>query len=174
MPEHLGSIILFLCVGYLLVILELVVPGGILGILGILSIVYGCWLAFGLSLGWGIGSIGLSLVVFIGAVWFFLRSRAREGLMLTYDGAKDWKAARTELAELLGAEGISATPLRPAGTMLVGDQRIDVVTDGEFLPKGAAVQVVEVEGTRVVVEAVASIAGVVETRPSATPTEAPG
>ena len=72
----------------------------------------------------------------------------------SYDGAKDWKAARDDLVELVGVEGVTVTPLRPAGTMLVGEDRIDVVADGEFLAKGATVRVVEVEGTRVVVEAV--------------------
>jgi len=41
--------------------------------------------------------------------------------------------------------------LRPAGTAKFGDRYIDVVTEGDFIPPGTPVQVVEVEGTRIVV-----------------------
>lgn len=57
-------------------------------------------------------------------------------------------------ASLLGAVGTSVTPMRPAGTVRFGDQFIDVVTEGGFIPAGARVQVVEVEGTRIVVKEV--------------------
>ena len=57
-------------------------------------------------------------------------------------------------ASLLGAVGTSVTVLRPAGTVRFGDQFIDVVTEGGFVPAGARVQVVEVEGTRIVVKEV--------------------
>jgi membrane-bound ClpP family serine protease len=57
-------------------------------------------------------------------------------------------------ASLLGAVGTTVTPMRPAGTVRFGDQFIDVVTEGGFIPSGARVQVVEVEGTRIVVKEV--------------------
>jgi membrane-bound ClpP family serine protease len=55
---------------------------------------------------------------------------------------------------LLGAVGTSVTVLRPAGTVQFGDGYIDVVTEGGFIPAGARVQVVEVEGNRIVVKEV--------------------
>jgi membrane-bound serine protease (ClpP class) len=57
-------------------------------------------------------------------------------------------------ASLLGAVGTSVTVLRPAGTVRFGDQYVDVVTEGGYIPAGARVQVVEVEGTRIVVKEV--------------------
>ncbi len=57
-------------------------------------------------------------------------------------------------AALLGAVGTSVTILRPAGTVQFGDGYVDVVTEGGFIPAGARVQVVEVEGTRIVVKEV--------------------
>ena len=41
--------------------------------------------------------------------------------------------------------------LRPAGIADIGGARVDVVSDGEFIEPGAAVQVVRVDGNRVVV-----------------------
>jgi membrane-bound serine protease (ClpP class) len=42
--------------------------------------------------------------------------------------------------------------LRPAGTAKFGDRYVDVVTEGDFIPPGTSIQVVEVEGTRIVVK----------------------
>ncbi len=57
-------------------------------------------------------------------------------------------------AALLGASGVTTTVLRPAGTVLFGDEFVDVVTEGGYVEAGAKVQVIEVEGTRIVVKAV--------------------
>lgn len=59
----------------------------------------------------------------------------------------------------VGQIGRAATVLRPSGTMEVGGERVDVVTAGEFIESGTEVRVVEVQGTRIVVEAVHPRAG---------------
>ena len=59
-----------------------------------------------------------------------------------------------EAAELLGAIGTANTPLRPAGVVKFGDKFVDVVSDGGFIPAGTRVQVIAVEGTRIVVKEV--------------------
>jgi|SRR5579883_999268 len=60
----------------------------------------------------------------------------------------------SEAAELLGAIGTSTTALRPAGVVRFGDKFVDVVSDGGFIPAGTRVQVIAVEGTRIVVKEV--------------------
>jgi len=52
---------------------------------------------------------------------------------------------------LLGKEGVSLTPLRPAGTVKINEDRIDVVTSGEFIEADRKVVVILIEGGRVVV-----------------------
>ncbi len=59
-----------------------------------------------------------------------------------------------QAAALLGAIGVSSTVLRPAGTVQFGDEYVDVVSDGGFITAGTRVQVVEVEGNRIVVKEV--------------------
>jgi len=54
--------------------------------------------------------------------------------------------------DLLGEEGIAITALRPSGTVLVQDRRVDVVSDGEFVEKGARVKVVDTSSSRVMVQ----------------------
>ena len=51
---------------------------------------------------------------------------------------------------LLGNQAL--TTLRPAGTALIDGERVDVVTDGEYLPNDTEIKVVKVEGARIVVE----------------------
>lgn len=57
------------------------------------------------------------------------------------------------LMALVGRVGKAATVLRPTGAMEVDGQRIDVVTEGEFVEAGTPVRVLYVQGPRVVVAA---------------------
>jgi membrane-bound ClpP family serine protease len=57
-------------------------------------------------------------------------------------------------AALLGAFGIAATTLRPAGMAKFGDDYVDVTAEGSFVEAGSHVQVIEVEANRIVVKEV--------------------
>ncbi|MDE0044205.1 MAG: hypothetical protein OXT74_19365 [Candidatus Poribacteria bacterium] len=72
-------------------------------------------------------------------------------LKTTEDSADGFQAAPQELAALAGQSGRSLSPLRPAGVALINGQRVDVVTNGEFIEPETEVEVVAVEGSRVVV-----------------------
>lgn len=60
--------------------------------------------------------------------------------------------AQERLASLLGAIGVAATTLRPAGKVQFGEEFVDVVAEGSYIVPGTKVQVIEVEGNRVVVK----------------------
>ena len=49
--------------------------------------------------------------------------------------------------DLMGLEGVALTSLRPAGTVLIQERRVDVVSVGEFIEKGAQVKVVDTSGS---------------------------
>jgi membrane-bound serine protease (ClpP class) len=55
---------------------------------------------------------------------------------------------------LLGAIGVVVTALRPAGKARFDDQFIDVVAEGHYVEVGMRVQVIEIDGMRVVVKSV--------------------
>jgi len=55
---------------------------------------------------------------------------------------------------LVGKRGKTLTPLRPAGSVLIDGERVDVVSDGGYIPADRQVEVIQVEGVRVVVRAV--------------------
>jgi len=50
-----------------------------------------------------------------------------------------------------GERGRAVSPLRPVGQARFGTRIVDVVAQGEFVPVGAPVRIVEVRGNRVVV-----------------------
>ena len=59
-----------------------------------------------------------------------------------------------DYAYLSGQQGTTTTPLMPSGKARFGDEVVQVVSDGTAVAKDAVVRVIEVHGTRVVVEAV--------------------
>ncbi len=59
--------------------------------------------------------------------------------------------------ELIGLEGYALTALRPSGTIVIEDERIDAVSEGAFILKDARVRVVKAEGSRIVVREIQKI-----------------
>lgn len=66
-------------------------------------------------------------------------------------GDKSGYASKPTLEHLVGAEGIALTDLRPAGAAIINGNRIDVVTEGDYISHDAAIVVKSVEGSKVVV-----------------------
>ena len=64
---------------------------------------------------------------------------------------KDGYTGSKNKRELKGAIGVCSTDLRPAGSITVEGEPVDVVTEGDFVTKGDIVKVISVEGSRVVV-----------------------
>ena len=143
-----------LIVGGALLVVEAFVPGMIVGICGAAALVAAGVLAF-----IHYGSPGASVVlltVLIGGIalliWW-LRYAPRSFL------ARKWSLHEsvpngpdpTSLNDLLHAHGETVTSLRPSGVANVSGRRTDVVTRGEMIDAGQAIEVIEVEGRRVVV-----------------------
>jgi len=106
------------------------------------------------SLGWlpsaltrGFGSL-LAAGVALGFLSRFLpRSRLGRALILNDTVG----APATTSASLLGRAGVAETALRPTGKAVVDGRRLDVVSEGDFVEQGAAIEVIEVAGPRIVV-----------------------
>ena len=67
---------------------------------------------------------------------------------------RDGYTSVTDKSKFLGAIGVCATDLRPAGTITVEGEPVDVVTEGNFVKKGDIVKVINVDGSRVLVRQV--------------------
>ena len=142
--------------GAVLLGLEVFVPGGVVGTIGILLLLWAAFIALN-TVG---GAVGIALAVLalvVGCVMLFIvvklfpNSFIGRNLSLEAD-MKESHAADQSLVDLIGAEGVCSTVLRPSGFVELKGKRVDVVTRGENVEQGARVRVVEVEGSRVVVE----------------------
>ena len=61
-------------------------------------------------------------------------------------------------ADLTGRPGTAITLLRPAGTAEINGQRYDVVSNGGYIAAGTRIRVIQIEGSRIVVEAFSAAA----------------
>ncbi len=64
-----------------------------------------------------------------------------------------------DLQSYVGREGFATTTLRPAGTAEFDGEKMDVVSQSEFIPKGTKVRVIKVEGRRMVVDDIVELEG---------------
>jgi membrane-bound ClpP family serine protease len=166
--------VLLFVLGLILLGLEIfVIPGfGVVGISGAVLLVVSLalaafekkpetteeWLGFGSNVATfaltAVGAVVAALVL----AWYLpnipyvnrlvLKPNEEEGEL----AAEAAPAIQPELAALLGAIGVAATPLRPAGKAQFGEEFVDVVAEGSYVLPGTRVQVIEIEGNRVVVK----------------------
>lgn len=64
---------------------------------------------------------------------------------------RDGYTSVTDKSKFLGAIGVCVTDLRPAGTITVEGEPVDVVAEGSFVKQGNIVKVINVDGSRVLV-----------------------
>ncbi|WP_370694101.1 MULTISPECIES: NfeD family protein [Peribacillus] len=143
-------------IGVILVLIEFFIPGGIIGLLGFTAIVGSLFLATGDPVHMSISlliAVTVSILVFILLVKVFGKQMKFFRKMILTDATKTEQGyvSNPNRLDLLGVEGKALTDLRPSGTALVKEERVDVVTEGSFISKGSSIIIVKVEGSRVVV-----------------------
>lgn len=149
------DIVLFVA-GIVLLVIEMFVPSfGIVGLIGAAAIIAGVVLASfdtkNALLSLGIAALIAAVVVAFVAYLFRRRGIWNKFILRDELKTEQGYVSHESKEHLFGAVGKSVTPLRPAGTALFWDERVDVVTEGEFIDAGVPVKVIKVEGHRVVV-----------------------
>ena len=160
-----------LAIGLLLVVIELfVIPGfGISGIVGLAAIITAMGLSFqsvdkplnlrvlsedALIVA---GSLVAGLLTLLIATFFLPGSRRSSGSMIDsstlasddpFEAAPEFSGSNL----VVGQKGTALEVLRPAGKADFDGTIVDVVSVGDYIEKSTAVEVVEIEGNRVVVQ----------------------
>lgn len=141
-------------IGIFLLLVEIFIPGGIAGIFGILCLLAGIGGAFTISVKIGTGLFLALILLGPVALWLWLKyfpvSPMGKALILDEDAA-EWHGYKQNQCHLVGREGVAHTPLHPSGVALIDGHRVDVVTQGEMIERGAGITVQKVEGNRIVV-----------------------
>ena len=151
------SLILFI-VGIGLLVVEMFEPGfGFFGIFGVVSLI-GCIFVTASTITEGIvlTAFFFVIVLIMLGIFLFLVSKGKlPGRLVLKDAESraDGYSGTRDLNEFLGKTGVVSTICRPVGNVDFDGVKLEVVSLGEFINKGTTVEVIEVEGNRVVVKA---------------------
>ncbi|MCR3922062.1 MAG: ATP-dependent Clp protease proteolytic subunit [Firmicutes bacterium] len=151
-----SEVIVLFILGIVLLLIEAVVPNfGVIGLSGIIAIIASIVMSSATP-GEGIRifvmSLFLTILLVAGLFRYLKRSGAWSHIILQYSETKErGYVGPTDFSYLLGKVGQTVTSLRPSGAAEFDGERIDVISEGTFIPQSSAVKVVKVEGTRVVV-----------------------
>ena len=147
------SIILFFA-GIGLIIFEMSQPGfGFPGAAGLLCLV-GCVFVTAQTIMQGIILTGIFFVIvlLLLVIFFAMLSKNRLPKKLVLHESEQGFTGIEDMRYLLGKAGTVLSTCRPAGNVDFDGVKLDVVSRGEFIEKGALVEVIEIEGNRIVVK----------------------
>lgn len=151
------SLVLFLLLaGIALICAEFFVPGGILGLLGCISLLtgIGCAFTFGTNVGM-ITVVSASVVTFIAVklvLKYLPKTKLGKAMIIQEDlGHSGGVTVDVSIGEI----GTAHTKLRPSGTVIIREMRVDVITEGNMIDQGSEVKVIKIQGNRVTVTQVA-------------------
>ncbi|OSP19711.1 NfeD family protein [Staphylococcus agnetis] len=153
--------IMIFSIGVILVIIELFVVGAVLGIIGMVLIVFSL-ITMGDNLPLMLLSVCVALILSI-IEWVILVKFFKKKISLFENvvlkdstNTESGYTSHNDRSYLVGATALTLTDLRPAGLILFENERIDAVSEGSFINKDVKVEIIEVEGTRVVVREIQS------------------
>ncbi|MBU0278106.1 MULTISPECIES: NfeD family protein [unclassified Gemella] len=140
----------------LLIIAELFVPGGILGVFGTITLIYSIievnnesyTITFIIIISFIVSSIWCFINIYLFKNKFLFLNKLVLNEKITTDAG--YVAKESDLT-LINKELIAFTDLRPSGIAIFENEKYDVVTEGEFVEKGNKLIVIKVEGMRIIV-----------------------
>lgn len=151
--QNLPALIL-LVLGFVLVLVEMHIPGfGAPGILGVLCLVAGVVL-FARSATEALVITVIIVALLCIALSFVIRSATKGRLAhskLVLHEVSVPTVSDNDLTFFVGKTGEAKTTLRPSGIAEFDGVRLNVVSDGEWIPNGRKIRVERVEGNRIVV-----------------------
>ncbi len=140
-------IIALIVMAYIMFFFEIILPGGVLAVLGLLTLTaaaaltmqdYGVFAAFGVF----VGSIMLAVVLFFLEIKLLEKSPigGQFKLMTKIEGSSLKKQGDETL---IGEEGDTVTPLNPSGRILINNKNYLAKSQSGWLEAGERVKVVE-------------------------------
>jgi len=144
-------VLLFFFAGLVAIVLEIILPGVIIGIMGLLAVCGSIVYAFATGHPM-LGSILIGAMIVLLPVFFWVWKTVLRKAFAVPDNEKDFRPTTLSYDGLVGQEGEAVSALRPSGTMVLDGKRYSVVTRGEMIEKGTRVKVIEVTGPRIVVK----------------------
>ena len=146
--------VLIIC-AVILFAVETFVPGGVLGVIGVLALVGAVAVGYTAFPGYGtmiaVAIFIITIVLFV--LWLKLLPKTWIAKVLTLSkDLSDAHGANETIASLIDMEGVTLCALHPSGFARIDGKKIDVISEGEMIDKDVKVKVIEVESNRVVVK----------------------
>ncbi len=158
MSSHLQWLVALIVLGFVLIAIEVFVPGMVLGLIGgccMLAAIVLAFSAFGATGGLIVIGALLILTIILAPLWIKYSPRTRIGRHLTLGSSdKNFQSAPKEFDRYLGQTGTTQSILRPSGIATINGERVDVVAETGHIAAGKIIRVMRVEGMRIVVEEV--------------------
>lgn len=150
------AIVLLFGLGIVLLTFEVVVPGGVLGVLGGLAMLGGCALAF-FEYGIGGGAIAVVVALVCLALGLFIefrvlpRTRYGKKLFLNQSVEATSQPLPADATMVVGKLAEAVTTMAPSGYVSIDGRRYDAFSRSGLIPKGATVRVIAVENFHLIV-----------------------
>ena len=148
--------ILLQLIGILVIIAEIILPsGGILSILATGLFGYSLYLVFThISTSAGMAFVIADIILIPILVYFGIKFLAKSPVTLRTKLSKEdgVTSQSPDHRDYLGSQGVAVTDLRPSGVATIEDERLDVVTQGEYIEKQTQIIVIAVRGNQIVVK----------------------
>jgi len=145
-------------IGIMVIIAEIFIPSlGVLTVIALALLSYSLYIVFtSISTTAGIVLTGLDIIIVPLIVVLGIKILAKSPLSLKRELSKQngVVSQKEKLETYINMKGTAVTDLRPAGMAQINSQRVDVVTDGEYIEADTPVIVTGVAGNRIVVEAI--------------------
>lgn len=151
--------LLLFVIGVVLILIEIFTAGfGLFGILGIGSIiasmVIGSYSITRVLLAILIAIILTIIMSIIVLKYVGYRGPLKRFVLLDATSTEEGYISNESRLDIVGQTGVALTPLRPAGSVLVGEERLDVVSEGGYIEQGRKIKVISSEGSKIVVREV--------------------
>lgn len=150
-------LILLFAIGIILIVAEVLVPGGILGGLGALLMLGGAVLAF-FKYGTGGGLIALGAAIAVGVIALCIefvilpRTKIGKRAFLTKEITAVAEAVGEEARQHIGKSAEALTMLSPSGYVRVDGHRYEAFCQTGQAPAGAVLQVIGADNFRLIVK----------------------
>lgn len=147
--------LILLIIGFALVVVEMYIPGfGFPGITGTICLIAGVALYAKTDIiAWLVMTVIIVSLLCV-ALSISIRSAARGRLAkskLVLNEVSTSGVGENDLSYYVGKTGCAVTVLRPAGLGEFDGVKLNILSDGEYIPEGAQVTVTRVEGNRIFV-----------------------
>ena len=150
--EPISLYLMLLLAGFVLIGMEIFIPGGILGVFGSIA-----WIAAAIvglrsfpepwNLVSTIALLLMGILTFV--VWIRYFPKSRMGKILSLEDNTAAYKSHKSVDRAVGAEGKALSTLRPSGIAIIDGKRVDVVADGEWIEAGDPIRISSTSGGHV-------------------------